>query len=66
MDLQQDMPNVRLGAGSRLATQAGREQVAQELPTAIKELPQRFEDFGRAVTQDMMVEVQCQPKVHES
>ena len=65
VDLQQDMPNVRLGAGSRLATQADREQVAQESPTAVKELLQRCEDFVRAVTQDIIAEVQCQPKVHE-
>jgi len=66
VDLQQDMPNVCLGAGSGLATQAGREQVAQESPITVKELLQRFEDFVQAVTQDMMAEVQCQPKVRES
>ena len=64
VDPQEDIPNVRLGAGSRLATQADREQVSQESP--IEELLQRFEYFVRAVTQDMMAEVQCKPKVRES
>lgn len=62
VDLQQDMPNVRLGAGSRLATQADLEQVAQESLIVGKELFRRFEEFVQAVTQDMMAEVQHQPK----
>jgi hypothetical protein len=66
VDLQQDIPNVRLGAGSRLATQADLEQVAQESRIVGKELFRRFEEFVQAVTQDMMAEVQHQPKVCES
>ena len=66
VDLQQDMPNVCLGAGSQLSIQADRGQVEQESPMVVKELLQRFEDFVQAVTQDMMAEVQCQPKVRES
>lgn len=63
VDLQQHMPNVRLRAGPRLATQADCEQVAQESSIVAKELLRRFEDFVQAVTQDMMAELQCQPKV---
>jgi len=32
----------------------------------VQELLRRFEDFVQAVTQDIMAEVQCQPKVRES
>ena len=66
VDLQQDIPDVRLRAGSRLATRAGREQVTQESPIGSEELLRRFKEFVQAVTVDMMAEVQHQPKVRES
>ena len=66
VDLQQDMPNVRLGGGSYPVAQADRKQVTQESPIVGEELLQRFEAFVRAVTQDMMAEVESQSKVGES